>query len=163
MSAALSRVAHLDSYHPAAPALAHVLESFNRPAANHTKSGFDARKKCPVSATGYFARLIKHARASPSCFVTMFVLLDRFSTVLPLDELNLHRAMAAALVIAVKLSDDDYFANSFYAHVCGVPARELLELERLFLSTIDWDLAMSPEDHGRVLTATAKYMQQHSL
>ena len=80
-------------------------------------------------------RLVRYSKCSPSCYVLMLIYIDRLiaATNLRLSELNIHRVMITALLLAAKFFDDEYFHNSFYAKLGGISLAELNALELEFL------------------------------
>lgn len=51
----------------------------------------------------------------------------------------------SSLIISIKLNEDLYFQNLFYAKVGGVPKKEINKLEYEFLARIDFDVYISEE------------------
>eukprot|EP01062_Namystynia_karyoxenos_P066303 TRINITY_DN60266_c0_g1_i1.p1 TRINITY_DN60266_c0_g1~~TRINITY_DN60266_c0_g1_i1.p1 ORF type:complete len:167 (+),score=51.43 TRINITY_DN60266_c0_g1_i1:74-574(+) len=154
----------LPSYHDAAPGFAHLLEKlYVPPPEGREVSAFDSRSRASVSPTDFLARMIKYSNCSPSAVVTLFILVDRFTLVLRLDHLNMHRVMAAALPIAAKLTDDVHYSNGYYAKICGLSTEELCQLEHRFLCAIEFKVAVSARRHAKVVASVADYVRRNEL
>lgn len=62
-----------------------------------------------------------------------------------LTELNVHRVVITAILLAAKFFDDAYYNNAYYAKVGGVLVSELNGLEVDFLFRINFSLHVQPE------------------
>lgn len=101
----------------------------------------------PISITNYIARVAKLG----SCLVDHITLalfyVNRATECDPnliIDQFTIHRLMITAIVIATKYDSDVYYKNSAYAKIGGLPVDELNSLEVAFLSSINYNLYVSP-------------------
>jgi hypothetical protein len=62
-----------------------------------------------------------------------------------LTELNVHRAVITAVLLAAKFFDDAYYNNAYYAKVGGVLVSEMNGLEVDFLFRINFSLHVTPD------------------
>jgi hypothetical protein len=62
-----------------------------------------------------------------------------------LTELNVHRVVITAILLAAKFFDDAYYNNAYYAKVGGVIVSELNALEVEFLFRINFSLRVAPD------------------
>ncbi len=62
-----------------------------------------------------------------------------------LTELNVHRVVITAVLLAAKFFDDAYYNNAYYAKVGGVLVSEMNSLEVEFLFRINFSLRVVPE------------------
>ena len=62
-----------------------------------------------------------------------------------LTELNVHRVLITAILLAAKFFDDAYYNNAYYAKVGGVHVSEMNSLEVEFLFRINFNLRVVPE------------------
>jgi len=100
----------------------------------------------PFSLEFYIKRVAKHSGASPSALVVALALLERWGG-LSLCELNIHRAVTTAVMLAAKWLDDVVYSNGHYASVGGVPSQgEMNALEVVMLSGIRWNVAVGVEE-----------------
>lgn len=63
-----------------------------------------------------------------------------------LTELNVHRVVICAVLLAAKFFDDAYYNNAYYAKVGGVLVSEINGLEVDFLFRINFSLHIAPEE-----------------
>lgn len=97
----------------------------------------------------YMQRVWQYFKCSDACHVLALIYIDRLVKLHPdfaVTDLTVHRLLAAATVIGAKYLDDLYFANSYYAKVCGLSLRELNALEANFVSLIRWKLNVTEDE-----------------
>jgi Cyclin len=93
------------------------------------------------------SRIHKYASCSTECFILALIYIDRLiqrSNFL-LTELNVHRAVITAVLLAAKFFDDAYYNNAYYAKVGGVLVSEMNGLEVDFLFRINFSLHVTPD------------------
>ena len=56
------------------------------------------------------------------------------------------RLILTTVLITSKMFNDTYYTNQFIAQVGGVSLPNINELERFFMSMIDWNLFIKPEE-----------------
>jgi len=108
---------------------------------------FHALKPPSISVLLYLQRIHKYASCSTECFILALIYIDRLiqRNNFLLSELNVHRVVITAIMLAAKFFDDQYFNNAYYAKVGGVPAHEMNSLEVEFLFRINFSLHVTPE------------------
>jgi len=109
---------------------------------------FNAQSIPEISIRSYLQRLTKYTPCSPESFLVAIIFIDRIITTrnLLITSFNVHRILITSILIAAKILDDStVYNNKYYAHVGGIPLKELNELECTFLSLISFDLNISPE------------------
>lgn len=143
--------------------IVHSSSRSNKPCVAPLARAFDSGQVPLVALHVYVRRLVTHAGCSPSAFVTALVLVDRLqSSGLCLSELSVHRALAAALFVAVKLTDDRMHRARFYAVVAGLPCRqEILTLEHTLLSLLSFRVFVSADDYSNKLSQLAAIPLHH--
>ena len=89
----------------------------------------------------------KYASCSKECFILALVYIDRLiqRNSFLLTDLNVHRVVVTAVLLAAKFFDDAYYNNAYYAKVGGVLVSEMNALEVEFLFKIDFGLRVPPE------------------
>lgn len=96
-------------------------------------------------------RLVIHANCASSAFIVALVLLDRFTVKQPqlrLSQLNVHRLLITALMVAAKMTDDRAARPRFFARVGGMPSvQEIVHLEESFLSLVRYEVFVSPQEY----------------
>ena len=89
----------------------------------------------------------KYASCSKECFILALIYIDRLiqRNNFLLTELNVHRVVITAILLAAKFFDDAYYNNAYYAKVGGVHVAEMNNLETQFLFKIDFSLRVLPQ------------------
>lgn len=92
-------------------------------------------------------RIFKYACCSNECFILALIYIDRLiqRNNFLLTELNVHRVVITAILLAAKFFDDAYYNNAYYSKVGGVLVSEMNGLEVDFLFRINFSLHVKPE------------------
>jgi hypothetical protein len=145
--------------------LTHVAERDHSYPLNDRLRPFHSMKVPPISTADYLQRIAKYAYCSPECYIFALVYLDRLVDRVPhcrITPNNVHRLLITSVMVAAKGRDDKYYSNSYYSAIGGVTNAELNKLELSFLSLINYDLYVSPEDcerYTKELLGNAAYLQ----
>eukprot|EP00923_Selenidium_pygospionis_P033583 GHVN01058922.1.p1 GENE.GHVN01058922.1~~GHVN01058922.1.p1 ORF type:complete len:269 (-),score=24.92 GHVN01058922.1:2211-3017(-) len=120
---------------------------------NRTLTRFHAVKAPDISIREYLDRIQKYFGCTNECFVLSLVYIDRIVKVhkekFSVSILNIHRLLITSVMLAAKFFDDVYYSNAFYARVGGVKTREINVLETHFLSLINYQLFVSPQEYDQ--------------
>jgi hypothetical protein len=94
----------------------------------------------------YF-RIHKYSSCSNECFILALIYIDRLiqRNNFLLTELNVHRVVITAILLAAKFFDDAYYNNAYYSKVGGVLVSEMNGLEVDFLFRINFSLHVTPD------------------
>lgn len=108
---------------------------------------FHALKAPGIGVEAYLDRVHKYASCSNECFILALIYIDRLieRNNFLLTELNVHRVVITAILLAAKFFDDAYYNNAYYAKVGGVLVSELNGLEVDFLFRINFSLHVQPD------------------
>jgi len=100
-----------------------------------------------VTIEAYLERIHKYARCSESCFIVALIYIDRIVELknFVISNLNVHRVIITAVLLASKYQDDFFYNNAYYAKLGGVSVVEMNSLELTFLRTIEFSLHVKPE------------------
>ena len=92
-------------------------------------------------------RIVKYIKPSVDYIIIALALIDKIGRnhCISVTEKNVHRLFAIALTEAIKFNDDNYFRNSYYTKVVGLPIKEFNDLEILFLELLDFDVWIHEE------------------
>jgi hypothetical protein len=119
-----------------------------------------------ISVSDYVKRLGCYCQCSPECFIIAVIFLDRYLAAAPyfrLSSRTAHRLIVTAVIVALKVVDDEYFRNSYYAHVGGIPVGELNRMELDFLKAIDFNLFVDPETFETFRERLRWYLVDHAI
>jgi hypothetical protein len=141
LAAVLERLVNSNAQSPTIP----NNNSNNCSGAEVTK--FHALKAPGISIKQYLERIHKYASCSTECFVLALIYIDRLiqNSNFRLSELNVHRVIITAILLAAKFFDDAYYNNAYYAKVGGVLVSEMNGLEVEFLFRINFSLHVKPD------------------
>eukprot|EP00429_Kryptoperidinium_foliaceum_P072819 CAMPEP_0176050264 /NCGR_PEP_ID=MMETSP0120_2-20121206/24982_1 /TAXON_ID=160619 /ORGANISM="Kryptoperidinium foliaceum, Strain CCMP 1326" /LENGTH=336 /DNA_ID=CAMNT_0017383697 /DNA_START=615 /DNA_END=1622 /DNA_ORIENTATION=- len=108
---------------------------------------FHALKAPGIGILPYLERIHKYASCSNECFILALIYIDRLiqRNNFLLTELNVHRVIITAILLAAKFFDDAYYNNAYYSKVGGVLVSEMNGLEVDFLFRINFSLHVTPE------------------
>jgi len=119
---------------------------------NQKVTKFHALHPPAISIKDYLVRVGKYAACSVECFVLALVYVDRIIQSNPsfvVDSLNIHRLLITSIMLAAKFFDDQYYDNTYYAKVGGVPAQEMNSLEVEFLFMANFTLFVTTETYSQ--------------
>lgn len=104
------------------------------------RSCFHSSRVPSISLWDYVRRFAKYSVCSEECFILAMVLMDRYvcKTKIPITLRNVHRLYITAMTLSVKLRDDSYYSNAYYASIGGVVNAELNVLELELLDIVQW-------------------------
>ena len=113
-------------------------------------SSFEGRC-CRFSVAYYIKRIAKYSGGSPCCLVAALLYLERICRCRPGLRLTSHTLQRLLLVVtmaATKYLEDVSCPNTRWAEIGGLSLREVNALELEFLTAIDFDLAVHPDDYA---------------
>mmetsp|Transcript_5568 Transcript_5568/g.10756 ORF Transcript_5568/g.10756 Transcript_5568/m.10756 type:complete len:564 (+) Transcript_5568:464-2155(+) len=116
-------------------------------ASQQEETKFHALRAPAIGILQYLERIHKYASCSKECFILALIYIDRLiqQNNFLLTDLNVHRVVITAVLLAAKFFDDAYYNNAYYAKVGGVLVSEMNTLECEFLFKIDFSLRVVPE------------------
>lgn len=79
-----------------------------------------------------------------------------------LTELNCHRVLITAVLLAAKFFDDAYYNNAYYAKIGGVLVTEMNGLEVDFLFRINFSLHVTEDEFTKYRNELVLHSQQYS-
>lgn len=130
---------------------------------------FFSQNRQPFELDFYMSRLVQYANCSTAAFVLMLVYVDRVQQRckdLLLTDMNCHRIILTALLLAIKYLDDEVFSNAHYSRVGGVTSHEMNDLEVKMLNILNWELSVAPETYAMYedgLVQSARHLLPNAL
>jgi len=118
--------------------------SQDQPPPTATVTRFDARTIPQIKVQTYIQRILKYAPCQTDVLILVLIYLTRFKT--QINAWNVHRILITTYMVAAKFSSDTFFTNLHYAKVGGLPTTELNKLEIEFLSSLDFNLGVTPAE-----------------
>lgn len=127
------------------------------------RNPFEGRRHLSINILDYVRRVLKYMNCSASCFVLAVMYIDRLihkkGSSIVINSLTIHRLIIVSVVCSIKMWDDKFFPNSYYAKVGGLSISELNRLEAFFLFTLNFDMHIKPADFDQYL----KTLTTHAL
>lgn len=121
-----------------------------------SKNPFEGgRGHLSIGILDFCQRVRKYSNCSASCFVLAVMYIDRLihkkRTNIVINSLTIHRLIIVSVVCSIKMWDDKFYPNSFYAKVGGLAISELNRLEAFFLFALNFDMHVLPADFDQYL------------
>lgn len=95
----------------------------------------------------YIYRIFKYGLGSRNMCIATIVELDRFihlsAGTYAITRNNVHRLYAISYLVVTKMYEDEYYDNSHFARIAGMPVAELNVLELKFLKILGFSAALS--------------------
>lgn len=113
---------------------------------------------------GYFIRIVNYLNLPVEVMIIGLSLMYRLtaqtkaSNEVPINQLTIHRVFAACFLVAYKLDSESkfYYKNSYWAKVCGLSPKELMNLEIEVLKRLEFNLQVSSEEYYQTRVAVLK-------
>lgn len=95
-----------------------------------------------VSILSYLERIQKYANCSDACLIVALIYIDRLieARKFTICSLNIHRLLITCVMVVIKFFEDEFFKNSFYAKLGGIPSWEINYLEIELLQLLNFNL-----------------------
>lgn len=125
----------------------------------------------PICLEAYIARLLQYAPCDREVFLTALIYMDRLAerTGFIFNSMNIHRSYLISLMVAAKFFEDQPCDNGYFATVGGVSIQEINNMELLFLSMLEYRVAVTGAEYNvyaQVVEAKADFLEkprQHYL
>jgi hypothetical protein len=100
-----------------------------------------------ISIVDYIERLSRYSGVSDELFVLILIYIDRICAMYKfnLNYYNIHKLIIASFVCSAKYHEDEYYSIDFYAKLGGVSKKEMINLEYVFLSLLQFNLFVKEE------------------
>ncbi|CAM2763949.1 cyclin family putative virulence effector [Legionella worsleiensis] len=128
--------------------IAYLLDQSLTPVLEQKEDEFTGKSKPMISIFHYLQRFFKYLCKSSSIYVLFLIYLNKYLELdkeHSLNELNIHRLIASALLLAYKQFMDEYYDNSVVAKVAGLSTTAMNQLELKFLGKINFEAYVSFE------------------
>lgn len=113
-----------------------------------------------VSILSYLERIKKYAKCHDSCFIVSLIYIDRLIEMQSflLSPLNIHRLLITCVMVAAKFFEDDFFKNTYYAKLGGVPGWEINCLEIELLRLLNFSLYVKSDVYAKYHSELRNYV-----
>ena len=106
-------------------------------------------------------RIKGYANCDDSVFIVALIYIDRLieSRKFVISSLNIHRLLITCVMVAVKFFEDEFFKNSFYAKLGGIPGWEINCLEIELLRLLNFNLFIDSSLYHKYFTELSVNLQ----
>ena len=105
-------------------------------------------KKIPsITINDYIDRLLKYSKVSEDIFILVLIYIDLLNRhyKINLNYNNIHKLILASFIVTVKFHEDEHYSLKYYAKLGGISLKEIINLEYVFLTLLDFRLYISEE------------------
>ena len=127
------------------------LENYKEIVKNQSKMVFSANTVPNISIKDYLTRIQTYSNIEKSTMILSLIYIDRICEIadLTLTYFNIHRILFAAVLMAIKYNEDNFYDNKFYSEIAGVKLKELKMIEYTFLDLIDFQMFIDDETYEK--------------
>ena len=114
---------------------------------NQSKMVFSATTIPSITIKEYLIRIQTYSHIEKSTMILSLIYIDRLCEIadITLTFYNIHRILFAAVLMAIKYNEDNFYDNNFYAEIAGVKSKELKMIEYTFLDMVDFKMFIDDE------------------
>ena len=124
------------------------LEINDKNVASNQKIKYFMLKKIPsISIKDFLFRLTKYSKISESTLVMILIYIDRMCHKynFKITYYNIYKLLLAAMVVAIKYNEDEFYTLDFYGKLGGISKFEMNILEYEFACMINFKLFITEE------------------
>ena len=127
------------------------LENYKEIIKNQSKMVFSANTVPNISIKDYLTRIQTYSNIEKSTMILSLIYIDRICEIadLTLTYFNIHRILFAAVLMAIKYNEDNFYDNKFYSEIAGVKLKELKMIEYTFLDLIDFQMFIDDQTYEK--------------
>ena len=130
-----------------------------------SKMIFSSKTIPNISIYDYLIRIQTYSLIEKSTLILSLIYIDRLCQLckLTLTFYNIHRIVFAAILIAIKYNEDNFYDNKYYAEIAGVKLKELKLIEYQFVELIDFKMYVSDEIYNKYNTYLNSFQKNQTL
>ena len=123
------------------------LKNYKEIIKNQSKMVFSATTIPSITIKEYLIRIQTYSHIEKSTMILSLIYIDRLCEIadITLTYYNIHRILFAAVLMAIKYNEDNFYDNNFYAEIAGVKSKELKMIEYTFLDMVDFKMFIDDE------------------
>ena len=112
-----------------------------------SKACFTSKSVPDLSLFDYLIRIQKYSLIEKNTLILSLIYIDRLVKIgnIILTEYNIHRIIFAAILIAIKFNEDEFFDNDYYAKIAGIKTSELIIIEYNFICMCEFNMYVDEE------------------
>jgi hypothetical protein len=109
---------------------------------------FTGKSLPKITLIDYINRIITYSDSEINTIICSLIYIDRINKIKAINEFNIHRIFFTAVLVSIKYNEDIIFNNDYYSKVAGVKLNEINKMELEFISLLDFNLYIDPEEFG---------------
>ena len=100
-----------------------------------------------ISMHNFLERIVKYTKIETNTLILILIYIDRLcdKQKFRLNYFNIHKIILAAMLVAIKYNEDEFYDNMFYSKVGGVSKKEICKLEYEITTLINFEFFVSEE------------------
>jgi len=108
---------------------------------------FISNKIPSITINDYIERLLKYSKVSEEIFILVLIYIDILNRnyKINLNYNNIHKLLLASFIVTIKFHEDEHYSLKYYAKLGGISLKEIINLEYVFLTLLDFRLYISEE------------------
>ena len=141
------------------------LQNYKEILMRQSKMIFSSKTIPNISIYDYLIRIQTYSLIEKSTLILSLIYIDRLCELckLTLTFYNIHRIVFAAILIAIKYNEDNFYDNKYYAEIAGVKLKELKLIEYQFVELIDFNMYVSDEIFNKYNTYLNSFQKNQTL
>ena len=141
------------------------LQNYKEILMRQSKMIFSSKTIPNISIYDYLIRIQTYSLIEKSTLILSLIYIDRLCELckLTLTFYNIHRIVFAAILIAIKYNEDNFYDNKYYAEIAGVKLKELKLIEYQFVELIDFNMYVSDEIYNKYNTYLNSFQKNQTL
>ena len=108
---------------------------------------FISNKIPSITINDYIERLLKYSKVSEEIFILVLIYIDKINrnNKINLNYNNIHKLIFVSFIVTIKFHEDEHYSLKYYAKLGGLSLKEIINLEYIFLTLLDFRLYISEE------------------
>ena len=141
------------------------LQNYKEILMRQSKMIFSSKTIPNISIYDYLIRIQTYSLIEKSTLILSLIYIDRLCELckLTLTFYNIHRIVFAAILIAIKYNEDNFYDNKYYAEIAGVKLKELKLIEYQFVELIDFNMYVSDEIFNKYNTYLKSFEKKSNI
>lgn len=122
---------------------------------------YDSHQVPEIQVYDYLCRIASMSKCANRDIISALVYIDRLinnEVISGISFHNIHRLLAVAIMVSTKFNEDQPYSNRRWAHILGIPLRELNKVEISFLQSLRYDLKVTIEDLNLWMESILRYV-----
>lgn len=118
-----------------------------------------------ISLFDYLRRIDKYSFLDKNTLILSVIYVDRISKFgnIILTNYNIHRIIFAAILLAIKYNEDEFYDNKYYAEIAGITPSELINIEYMFFCICNFNLYVDDDTFNNYSQYLTNFNKQYGI